>query len=66
VLSGSKDNNAPSPMMAKMAGFIPGAQYREMMGAGHLANLERPDLFNAALDQFLQETNLAATQVKAS
>jgi len=66
VLSGSKDNNAPAPMMAKMAGFIPGAQYREMMGAGHLANLERPDLFNAALDQFLQETNLAATQVKAS
>jgi 3-oxoadipate enol-lactonase len=53
VLSGSKDNNAPAPMMAKMASYIPSATYVEIEGVGHLVNLERPKTFNAALDQFL-------------
>ncbi len=64
VLSGSKDNNAPAPMMAKMATYIPGAQYVELEGVGHLANLERPGEFNAALDQFLR-AHVAATRVTA-
>jgi 3-oxoadipate enol-lactonase len=59
VLSGSKDNNAPAPMMAKMATYIPSATYVEIEGAGHLLNLERPDTFNAALDRFL-EANVVA------
>lgn len=53
VLSGTQDKNAPAPMMAKMASFIPRATYVEVEGAGHLLNLERPGAFNAALDQFL-------------
>jgi 3-oxoadipate enol-lactonase len=65
VLSGSKDKNAPAPMMAKMASYIPFAKYVEIGGAGHLVNLERPDTFNAALDRFLV-TDVAATQVTAS
>ncbi len=64
VLSGSKDNNAPAPMMAKMATYIPGATYVELEGVGHLANLERPGEFNAALDQFLR-AQVAATEVTA-
>jgi len=56
VLSGSQDKNAPAPMMAKMAGYIPSASYVELDGAGHLVNLERPAAFNAALDHFLQVT----------
>jgi 3-oxoadipate enol-lactonase len=64
LLSGSKDKNAPAPMMAKMATFIPSAKYVELEGAGHLANLERPGAFNAALDSFLK-ANVAATQVTA-
>jgi 3-oxoadipate enol-lactonase len=64
VLSGSKDNNAPAPMMAKMATYILSAKYIELEGVGHLANLERPGAFNAALDQFLK-ANMAATQVTA-
>ena len=64
LLSGSRDNNAPAPMMAKMATYIPSAQYVELEGVGHLANLERPDAFNAALDQFLK-AHVAATQVTA-
>jgi 3-oxoadipate enol-lactonase len=64
VLSGSKDNNAPAPMMAKMASYIPSATYAELEGAGHLVNLERPAAFNAALDSFLM-AYVAATQVTA-
>jgi 3-oxoadipate enol-lactonase len=64
VLSGSKDNNAPAPMMAKMASYIPSAKYDELDGVGHLANLERPGAFNAALNSFLK-AHVAATQVTA-
>jgi 3-oxoadipate enol-lactonase len=60
VLSGSKDKNAPAPMMAKMATHIPGATYVELEGAGHLVNLERPKAFNAALDQFLKTIEVTA------
>ena len=60
VLSGSKDNNAPAPMMAKMATYIPSANYVELEGAGHLANLERPQAFNAVLDQFLKTIEVTA------
>jgi 3-oxoadipate enol-lactonase len=64
VLSGSKDKNAPAPMMAKMATYIPSATYVELEGIGHLVNLERPEIFNAALDQFLK-TSVASTEVRA-
>ena len=64
VLSGSKDKNAPAPMMAKMASYIPSATYLEIEGVGHLVNLERPDAFNTALDQFLK-ANVASTEVTA-
>ena len=64
LLSGSKDKNAPAPMMSKMATYIPSAKYVELEGVGHLANLERPGAFNAALDSFLK-ANAAATRVTA-
>jgi len=64
LLSGSRDNNAPASMMAKTATYIPSAEYVELAGVGHLANLERPDAFNAALDGFL-ESVVAKTQVTA-
>jgi 3-oxoadipate enol-lactonase len=53
LLSGAKDKNAPAPMMARMATYIPTATYVELEGAGHLANLERPEAFNRALERFL-------------
>jgi len=64
LLSGSKDKNAPAPMMAKMATYVPSARYIELEGVGHLANLERPAAFNAALESFLR-ANAAATKVTA-
>ena len=60
VLSGSKDKNAPAPMMAKMATYIPASTYVELEGAGHLVNLEQPMAFEAALDQFLKTVEVTA------
>ena len=60
VLSGSKDKNAPAPMMAKMATYIPSSTYVELKGAGHLVNLERPKAFDAALDRFLKTIEVTA------
>ena len=60
VLSGSEDKNAPAPMMAKMATYIPEAAYVELEGAGHLVNLEQPKAFNAALDQFFTRIRVTA------
>jgi 3-oxoadipate enol-lactonase len=62
LLSGSKDDNAPAPMMAKMASYIPSAKYVELDGVGHLANLERPAAFNAALDDFLKASMTATRE----
>jgi 3-oxoadipate enol-lactonase len=53
VLAGARDNNAPAPMMAKMAAHIPSATYVELERVGHLANLENPGAFNSALANFL-------------
>jgi pimeloyl-ACP methyl ester carboxylesterase len=52
-LAGEKDTNAAPAVMEKMAAKIPGSTYHCMPGVGHLANIERPDQFNAAIDDFL-------------
>jgi 3-oxoadipate enol-lactonase len=54
VISGTKDKNAPAPMVKKMASFVPNATYVELEGVGHLAALEQPAEFNAVLDDFLR------------
>ena len=53
VLAGSQDRNAPPAGMQRMAARIPGATYVELPGAGHLAHLEQPAAFNAAVQRFL-------------
>ncbi len=51
-LAGEHDGNAPASMMARMAEKIPGAAYVCLAGRGHLANLEDPAAYNAALEAF--------------
>ncbi len=53
VLAGARDPNAPAAAMQRMAGRIPGARFVALDGVGHLAHLEQPARFNAALDDFL-------------
>ncbi len=53
-LAGEHDRNASPSVMRRMAERIPGAQYLCLPAVGHLANMERPEAFNAAVLQFMQ------------
>lgn len=53
ILAGEADSNAPAAMMERMAARIPGADYVCLDGVGHLANLEQPAAFDAAVRGFL-------------
>jgi 3-oxoadipate enol-lactonase len=55
LVAGEMDTNAPPVMMAKMAAKIPGAQFRQLPGLGHLAHMEDAVAFNAVLGVFLNE-----------
>lgn len=54
LLAGEHDRNAAPAVMERMAPRIADVQYLCLPDVGHLANMERPDLFNAALLEFLQ------------
>jgi 3-oxoadipate enol-lactonase len=56
VMVGDEDRITPPALSKELASLIPGAHLTTIPGAGHLANLEQPDAFNRALDQFLSET----------
>lgn len=60
LLAGQRDTVAPPELMKRMQAKIPGALYVELPQAGHLANIEQPQAFNAALGAFL------AAQAKAA
>jgi len=53
-LAGECDRNAAPAVMQRMAQAIPGAEYRCLPGVGHLANMEAPAPFHAALLDFLR------------
>lgn len=53
-LAGEHDATAPPKVMQGMAARIPGAAYLCLAGAGHIANVEQPAPFNAALVGFLR------------
>jgi pimeloyl-ACP methyl ester carboxylesterase len=53
VLAGERDRVAAPAVVERMAQAIPGAKYRMLAGVGHLANLERPALFDAVLREFV-------------
>lgn len=53
LVAGERDPNAPPQVMRRMAERIAGAEYVELAGCGHLACLERPAQFNAAVLGFL-------------
>lgn len=55
VIVGSDDALTPVDEMRGMAAAIPGAQFQVIPDAGHLAPLENPAVFNAALADFLAQ-----------
>jgi len=55
VLVGEEDVITPPALSKQLAALIPGATLETIAGAGHLANLEQPLAFNAAIDGFFSE-----------
>lgn len=58
ILAGSDDRVAPAPVMERMAQKIPGAEYVQLEGCGHLGPMDQPDRFNEALAGFLEHRSL--------
>jgi pimeloyl-ACP methyl ester carboxylesterase len=55
LLAAERDRAAPPKTMQRMAEAIPGARLCVLAGLGHMAHLERPAAFQAALLPFLEE-----------
>ena len=54
VITGQDDALIPLSEIQSYAGRIPGAQYVIIPNAGHLSNVEQPDIFLAAISGFLR------------
>ena len=53
VIAGEEDTVYPPELAREMARRIPGAELLMLEGTGHLANLEQPERFNQAVQNFL-------------
>jgi len=56
AITGEKDGAMPDAMR-KQFGAVPGGQFVNIPGVGHLPNLQTPEAFNSALIAFLDATN---------
>ena len=54
VVCGAQDHVTPPALSLALTQLIPGARSELIDGAGHLANLERPDAFNALAGAFIR------------
>lgn len=52
VMCGDEDHGAPPENSRQMAAMIKGARFVEIKQAGHIANIEQPKMFNAAVGDF--------------
>lgn len=52
-VGGSEDKGAAPEVMGAMAAATPGGRYVEVPDAAHVANINRPEAFNAAIADFL-------------
>jgi len=57
VLVGDHDLVTPVDLSSELVDLIPDARMQVIAGAGHLSNLEKPDAFNAIVDQFIDNLN---------
>ena len=53
-IAGAQDMGAPAVVMEAMAAATPGAAYRVIPDCAHIANLNQPEAFTAALSEFLE------------
>jgi len=55
LVCGSEDHGAPPENTRQMHAMIRGSRFRMIKQAGHIANIERPDIFNQAVAAFLPD-----------
>jgi len=55
IITGEHDTLMPLPTSQAMADAMPGARLVVLPGAGHLSNLEVPELFNRTVQLFMEE-----------
>ena len=55
ILVGEEDGITPPALSEELAKLIPGSRLERIAEAGHLANAEQPDAFNAAIESFISE-----------
>ena len=53
ILVGDQDTVTPPSLSEELVAIIPHAKLQMIAGAGHLANLEKPDDFNCAIEDFI-------------
>jgi 3-oxoadipate enol-lactonase len=55
IICGNEDEITPPSLSEELVALIPGSRLEMISAAGHLANAEQPDQFNAAINCFLAE-----------
>ena len=53
ILVGEQDAITPPALSEELHAAIPGSHLERIAGASHLANLDKPNEFNRAIDDFL-------------
>jgi 3-oxoadipate enol-lactonase len=53
VMAGSEDATTPPALARELASKIPGARFRQLEGCGHCPQIENPQLFVQAIEEFL-------------
>ena len=57
VIVGDHDLITPVDLSNELVDLMPYARMQVIRGAGHLTNLEKPDAFNAAVDEFISASD---------
>jgi 3-oxoadipate enol-lactonase len=60
VLCGSEDHGAPPENTRQMHAMIKGSRFIEIAQAGHIANIEKPAIFDAAVAKLFDDVELGA------
>jgi 3-oxoadipate enol-lactonase len=55
LICGDEDHGAPPENTRQMQAMIKGSRFLEIEQAGHIANIEQPEIFNAAVRVFIEE-----------
>ena len=61
-LTGSEDHGAPPEGTREMHRMVKGSRFVEIKNAGHISNIEQPDIFNAAVVGFIDDIEGAASR----